>query len=325
MPIIVQCPGCSSRLNVPDSAAGKRVKCPKCAQTLLVPADDFEVVDDDFEVVDDEDDFEVVDVTTPTRPNRKLSGATRKPVKRRVVEDDEDDDDDDYEEERPRRKGKKKPPPKSKLPLVIAAGAILMLLLVVGGFLMFGGGGVKWTKFETPDGALAVQFPGGAPTEGDFADMMRTGDETFEEMEKSKAAITAMQQFGISASAWQYTGPKRRYVLGVMTVPEAAAAVMKPDVVMNGFEKSFTADKGKIKVFFEQSVTVAGQSGKQFGVGKPDAAKATQVVTVFVHAGRVVFLVVDRDEFSEDDAIVKAFLDKVEAKAVTAAPAGRGR
>jgi hypothetical protein len=37
MPITVVCPACEARLKARDSAAGKRFKCPKCAQPLLVP------------------------------------------------------------------------------------------------------------------------------------------------------------------------------------------------------------------------------------------------------------------------------------------------
>jgi TM2 domain-containing membrane protein YozV len=36
MPTVV-CPSCSAALNAPDSAAGKRVKCPKCTSTIEVP------------------------------------------------------------------------------------------------------------------------------------------------------------------------------------------------------------------------------------------------------------------------------------------------
>lgn len=52
MPIAVQCPGCNAKLNAPDAAAGKRLKCPKCAGAITVPAlapapaPSFEVVDE---------------------------------------------------------------------------------------------------------------------------------------------------------------------------------------------------------------------------------------------------------------------------------------
>jgi TM2 domain-containing membrane protein YozV len=48
MPIVV-CPSCSASLTAPDSAAGKRVKCPKCTSTIEVPAADLPpVLEDDF-------------------------------------------------------------------------------------------------------------------------------------------------------------------------------------------------------------------------------------------------------------------------------------
>ena len=38
MPILVTCPTCSTKLNAPDTAAGKKVKCPKCQAICSVPA-----------------------------------------------------------------------------------------------------------------------------------------------------------------------------------------------------------------------------------------------------------------------------------------------
>jgi hypothetical protein len=51
MSISVVCSNCSAKLNAPDSAAGKKVKSPKCQTTLVVPealpeAQEFEVVDE---------------------------------------------------------------------------------------------------------------------------------------------------------------------------------------------------------------------------------------------------------------------------------------
>ena len=37
MPIVAQCPSCSTKLKVRDELAGKRVKCPKCSQPVTVP------------------------------------------------------------------------------------------------------------------------------------------------------------------------------------------------------------------------------------------------------------------------------------------------
>ena len=40
MPVPVTCSGCSTRFRVPDKAAGKRIKCPKCQNVISVPAAD---------------------------------------------------------------------------------------------------------------------------------------------------------------------------------------------------------------------------------------------------------------------------------------------
>src|SRR5262245_4844145 len=37
MPVDVTCGGCSRKMRVPDTAAGKRIKCPKCQAVIAVP------------------------------------------------------------------------------------------------------------------------------------------------------------------------------------------------------------------------------------------------------------------------------------------------
>jgi predicted Zn finger-like uncharacterized protein len=37
MPLTINCPSCSTRLQVPDHAAGRQVKCPKCGTVMVVP------------------------------------------------------------------------------------------------------------------------------------------------------------------------------------------------------------------------------------------------------------------------------------------------
>lgn len=39
MPLQVVCPGCSAKLKAPDTAAGKKTKCPKCQAVISVPID----------------------------------------------------------------------------------------------------------------------------------------------------------------------------------------------------------------------------------------------------------------------------------------------
>ena len=42
MPINMTCPSCGKPLTAPESAVGKRAKCPGCAQVMIVPDAVFE-------------------------------------------------------------------------------------------------------------------------------------------------------------------------------------------------------------------------------------------------------------------------------------------
>lgn len=113
MPIAVVCPGCSAKLNAPDGAAGKKVKCPKCAGAITIPAP---AASADFEVVEDEP------APPPKKPAPAPAAPAKKPVKAVVEEDDEEedekpkkkpvkaavevDDEDDEEEKKPKKKAK---------------------------------------------------------------------------------------------------------------------------------------------------------------------------------------------------------------------------
>lgn len=46
MPISITCPSCGKKLSAPESAAGKRAKCPKCATIVMVPNPQEPIVDE---------------------------------------------------------------------------------------------------------------------------------------------------------------------------------------------------------------------------------------------------------------------------------------
>lgn len=153
MPIAVLCGNCNAKLNAPDAAAGKKVKCPKCATVLQIPAPE------------PEPDFEVVDEPAPTPKAKPKAPAIPKPVlldesegmdeedaprppakKKKPVVLAEDDDEDEAPTPK-KKKGKKQPAAKSSsLPLLIGGG-ILGLALV--GFLVY------WFVLREPDVAKA--------------------------------------------------------------------------------------------------------------------------------------------------------------------------
>jgi hypothetical protein len=133
MPIPVVCESCNAKLNAPDAAAGKSLKCPKCKGAITVPdpaAAQFEVVDEEPAappkaklatpakkkpvVVEDEDEDEKpkakkkkpVLIEEDDDEDEKPKAKKKKPVL--VEEDDDDEEDDDEEDDKPRKKKKKK-------------------------------------------------------------------------------------------------------------------------------------------------------------------------------------------------------------------------
>lgn len=147
MSIAVVCPECSAKLNAPDSAAGKRVKCPKCQTGITVPA-----------AVAEEAAFEeVVDEPAPQPKPRPKARAiadndddVEKPRKRRVEPEVEDDDADD---DRPRKKRKRaadEDASGSRMTRNIIGGVVLLILLGVAGW-------VYYDKYGKPPREIIVE------------------------------------------------------------------------------------------------------------------------------------------------------------------------
>jgi hypothetical protein len=122
MPVTVTCTGCKSTLKVRDDLAGKKIKCPKCATLVLIPAEDEEELaavevapDESGEAPapkrrskrDDDEDEEDRITDRPRRKSRRDDDDDEdddRPRKRRRSRDDDDEDDDD----RPKKKKKVK-------------------------------------------------------------------------------------------------------------------------------------------------------------------------------------------------------------------------
>jgi hypothetical protein len=132
MSIPVVCPNCSAKLNAPDSAAGKRVKCPKCQTGMVVP-----------EPLPEASPFEVVDDPQPAaKAAPKVAGRPRAAVKAEA--DDEDDrrrkrrrDEDDEDDDRPKKKKKKAAADNSMLIRNVVGGVLLVVLVAVAGYVFY--------------------------------------------------------------------------------------------------------------------------------------------------------------------------------------------
>lgn len=100
MPATIPCPECDARLKVPDGAAGRRIRCPRCGTTLTVPG---------------------TNSISAAAPKRSPPG--------------DDDEDDTAPEDRPqRRKRKKKRSPAGgmALPLALGLGAVAVGCIAFG-------------------------------------------------------------------------------------------------------------------------------------------------------------------------------------------------
>jgi hypothetical protein len=85
MPISLTCPGCQRKLAVPDSAAGKTVKCPKCEVTTRVPAAEPAEI---AAVVEDEPEALASPGRSPAPHHADLDD---RPQRRSRIDDDVDD------------------------------------------------------------------------------------------------------------------------------------------------------------------------------------------------------------------------------------------
>lgn len=144
MPIQVLCTGCSVKLAVPDSAAGKHVRCPKCRAVLAVPAPEPEGPK-----------FEVVEPERPAAPVRKRAQnddgdddapmslereeeKTERPKPRKRPRYDDDDDDEEPRRKTPRRSLKRPRRRRGGSNPLAALGSVGTLVAVVGGVWLLG-------------------------------------------------------------------------------------------------------------------------------------------------------------------------------------------
>jgi TM2 domain-containing membrane protein YozV len=103
MPIAITCPSCGAKANAPDSAAGKKVKCPKCQGVVAVPKPQRNELDE----LDEEP-------VAPPKPAAKGGALVPKKGKPPLDEEEEgfedepppEDEEDFDEEEAPSKKGK---------------------------------------------------------------------------------------------------------------------------------------------------------------------------------------------------------------------------
>jgi hypothetical protein len=134
MPIAVVCSNCSARLNAPDGAAGKKVKCPKCQSPIVVP----DIQPMQFEVVEDEPAPARRPAGKPTRVKAAVEDDDddRPRRKRRSEEEEDDEDDDDLPRKKKRRKGGDEEGGVS-MTRNIVMGVVLIILVAVAAYIFY--------------------------------------------------------------------------------------------------------------------------------------------------------------------------------------------
>lgn len=147
MPIAIQCPKCSARMNAPDAAAGKRVACPKCKSPLVVPATKNEP---EFEVVEEAEEKPVV-----KKPAAKASEPPKQARATAVVDDDDDDDEEEIAARVKKKKKKQKPQAQNRGLIFAAIGIVAVIILGGGAFFLFSGDKPDKSKDKPTDQAKA--------------------------------------------------------------------------------------------------------------------------------------------------------------------------
>jgi WD40 repeat protein len=149
--IVLACAGCDRKMRLDDDLAGKKVRCPACKATTVVPAAGAELA------------------AAPADP--PPAAVQQPPAEPPVRHPPEPREDRERERERPRREDRQRPAakPRSRAPLVIGCLAGLVVLLAAGVVVCYfvflrGPWPGDWQEFS-PDGAgYAVKMPG-APVE----------------------------------------------------------------------------------------------------------------------------------------------------------------
>lgn len=235
MPIPISCPGCAARLNAPDGAAGKTVKCPRCKAAVAVPAPlppdpGFEVVEDEPPAPEPPKKKPVVaaveDDAEDARPRKKPRADDAPPARKRPTrhDDDDDDDEDDEDDDRPRRKRRAAANGGSSKVLVAAVAGVLLL---AGGFAVY------WFALREAPTETAGTGTGTPPGPTDPKDPKNPTDPKDPKGESAKSNVPIWAEFSSARFAFKTSFPWR-------TPGEFPLPGPFPAAVDSGETRSFT-------------------------------------------------------------------------------------
>lgn len=274
-------------MKAPDTAAGKRVKCPKCGDPVAVPAAavEYEVVDDDPPTPAKKAPRLIAEDDDPPRP------AKTKPKSAPVEVDEAVDDDEEEEDEKPKKKkskrrtGKNREEEKRKrtLTLILGICGAVFVLGAAGAVIAFAVNMTDPAKATLPTKPAPPPLPAGWSMFNGEGFSVAVPD----------AIQFKMQELPPNAGGLQGQPPTdaKNYTNGVKPAPGQVVTVYvvsvgtMPPAVKAEFDKSPQAgwealkkSGGTPRFESEKTIQVGGSEGRQFTLNAGFIAGVIRVV-----------------------------------------------
>lgn len=232
MSTLVICPECQRKLRVPESAAGKSMRCPGCKAVL--PGSKKTSTEETEET-------SAKAVQRETREAASARPSPRKSVRKTEAFDDEED--------RPRRKRTRtrQGMPAGLIYALIGGGGLLILLLVIGGIALrlFSGRDktipdAEWQAFAPPNGDCTILMPG-------------------------TPIPQALNMGGINLTQYQVERNKGN-VFFMMAVYDLPLNVLRPNLLQNvvNVTRDHVATQTNGKVTSETTIALGNMMGREF-------------------------------------------------------------
>ncbi len=288
MPFTTACPNCSARLQVPDTLAGKRVRCKKCSEPFLVegPAEDDEA-----------------ETPAPAKARSRPREDDERPSKKSRPAADEDEADEDEEDRPAPRKKKNKKKPQGVPPLVIG--------LVLGGVILVGGGIAAFflLKDDKKDDTelAAAKGKGGEGESGppwvDYVD----AEAKYRIRYPAQPSIQTQAVMGVTLKAAVLNRGPTNFVSYSVVVPPAERG--DPEQVLDRAVQQAAGMMGGGSITDKKPITHQGKPGREL---KMTIQGMTGVVRIFYVNDRMYNLTVIGQNVTPETPIVKPFFDSLQ-------------
>lgn len=290
MNALVVCPECNRKLKVPESAAGKAIRCPGCK--TVIPAKKGMPPEKTKATNPQSPPREAV-ATAPTRPSAEIPTRTRPPIVEEGTE----------EEPSPRKKTRKGSSTGWIVGLIVG-GAVLFLGLVGGGIglivyfvLNKTIPDAEWQSFSPPNGGCTILMPG-------------------------TPVPQTMNMLGIPLTQYQVERKKENAVfeLAIFDLPPQ---LLRPNVlqdIVNGSRNAVVAQtNGTVKS--ETSITLGNMEGREYQIQKERGTLITRTyLTKIGNTHRVYIVVAGGDFIKPNNGDAARFFDSFQVTSPATPP-----